>query len=212
VTAISDARRIGGRTLFVAHTRELVHQAFKQFRRLWPDETTGLFLDEEHVTDAHNIVGSVQSLTRHLNRLAPHDFAYLIIEETVLIPSRDRLIVETYKDHVPARKAVAFCVNVRHGEVLAERFRNEGVPARAVSGRMNKAERKACLDAFARGEVRLLCACDLLNEGWDCPDVEVLFMARPTLSKEPTGGVRKVIPGKSRYPRSGEEQGNNQRT
>jgi hypothetical protein len=31
--------------------------------------------------------------------------------------------------------------------------------------------------------VRVLCACDLLNEGWDCPDVEVLFMARPTLSK-----------------------------
>ena len=29
----------------------------------------------------------------------------------------------------------------------------------------------------------MLCACDLLNEGWDCPDVEVLLMARPTLSK-----------------------------
>ena len=27
------------------------------------------------------------------------------------------------------------------------------------------------------------CACDLLNEGWDCPEIEVLFMARPTMSK-----------------------------
>ena len=30
---------------------------------------------------------------------------------------------------------------------------------------------------------RVLCACDLLNEGWDCPDVEVLLMVRPTLSR-----------------------------
>lgn len=32
-------------------------------------------------------------------------------------------------------------------------------------------------------EIQVLCACDLLNEGWDCPETEVLFMARPTMSK-----------------------------
>jgi hypothetical protein len=105
------------------------------------------------------------------------------IEETVMIPSRDQLIVETYRDHFPGRKAVAFCVNVRHAEELAERFRTEGIAARGVSGKMIPADRKACLEAFTRGELRVLCACDLLNEGWDCPDVEVLLMARPTLSK-----------------------------
>jgi hypothetical protein len=44
-------------------------------------------------------------------------------------------------------------------------------------------DREECLESYARGEIRILCACDLLNEGWDCPDVEVLMMARPTLSK-----------------------------
>jgi superfamily II DNA or RNA helicase len=272
VTAITDARRLGGRTLFVVHTRDLVLQARDQFLKLWPDVSTGLFLDEERETGEYNLVGTIQGLARNLQRFAPEEFAYLIvdeahhataesyqrligyfrprftlgltatpdradglsalevfrnaahrlslreavemgelvpircvrvqtnidlsrvrfnqiqynrrdIEETVLVPARDRLIVETYKDHVPGRKAVAFCVNVRHGEDLAERFRAEGIPARGVSGRMHTTERKACLDAFARGELSVLCACDLLNEGWDCPDVEVLLMARPTLSK-----------------------------
>ena len=32
-------------------------------------------------------------------------------------------------------------------------------------------------------ELQVLCACDLLNEGWDCPEIEVLFMARPTMSR-----------------------------
>src|SRR5262245_21572358 len=36
VTAISDARRLGGRTLFVVHTKELVHQAKQRFTELWP--------------------------------------------------------------------------------------------------------------------------------------------------------------------------------
>ncbi len=289
VTALADARLMGGRALFVVHTRDLVHQAVEQFRRHWPEVTTGLFMDEDHDTESHNLVGTVQSLARHLGRFAPEDFDYLIIdeahhatadsyqkllryfrprftlgltatpdradglsalevfrnaahrlslreavekgelvpircvrvrtnvdlshvrfnqvqynrrdiEETVLIPSRDQLIVETYRDHVPGRKAVAFCVNVRHGEELAERFQAAGIAARGVSGRMNAADRKATLEAFARGELRVLCACDLLNEGWDCPDVEVLLMARPTLSKviylQQLGRGTRKAPGK----------------
>src|SRR5262249_54673812 len=58
------------------------------------------------------------------------------IEETIAVPARDQLIVKTYLDHVPNRKAVAFAVNVRHGESLAEAFRSAGVPAQSISGRM----------------------------------------------------------------------------
>jgi hypothetical protein len=61
-------------------------------------------------------------------------------------------------------------------------------------------ERKAALADFALGTVRILCACDLLNEGWDCPDIEVLFMARPTLSKviylQQLGRGTRKAPGK----------------
>jgi superfamily II DNA or RNA helicase len=289
VTSITDARRLGARTLFVAHTRELVHQARKAFRKIWPEVDTGLFLDEVRQTETHNVVASVQSLARHLSRIAPGAFGYLIIdeahhataesyqkllryfspqftlgltatpdradglsalevfrnaahrlslreaveagelvpircvrvqtnvnlsrvrfnqvqynrqdiEESVIVPSRDQLIVDTYSQHVPGRKAVVFCVNVRHGEALADRFREHDIPARSVSGRMTARERQECLEGFAHGDVRVLCACDLLNEGWDCPDVEVLFMARPTLSKviylQQLGRGTRKAPGK----------------
>jgi superfamily II DNA or RNA helicase len=102
--------------------------------------------------------------------------------------------------HVPRRKAVAFCVNIRHGEALAELFRKAGVPARSVSGRMPRADREKYLPQFQQGELRVLCACEILNEGWDCPDVEVLLMARPTLSRviymQQLGRGTRKAPGK----------------
>ena len=122
------------------------------------------------------------------------------IEETIAIPARDRLIVDTYLEHVPGRKAVAFAVNVRHGEDLAAEFRRSGVAAASVSGRMPNRERDQHLQAFAEGRLRVLCACDILNEGWDCPDIEVLLMARPTLSRviylQQIGRGTRKAPGK----------------
>lgn len=81
------------------------------------------------------------------------------------------------------RRTVAFCANVLHGERLAARFRAAGVSAESVSGRDKDSRRQEILNGFGRGEIHVLCACDILNEGWDCPAVEVLFMARPTLSR-----------------------------
>ena len=66
---------------FVAHTRELVLQARGQFFKLWPDVSTGLFLDEEREIEEYNLVRTVQSLSRHLSQFTPEDFDYLIIDE-----------------------------------------------------------------------------------------------------------------------------------
>jgi superfamily II DNA or RNA helicase len=289
VVAIADAKRLGGRTLFVAHRQELVTQAYQHLRELWPEATRGLFMGDVHDRDEHNIAASIQSIVEHVDDFLPSAFQYLIIDEahhaaaptykrllayfrpqfvlgltatpdradgqsileifrdcahrlslreavergelapircirvltnvdlsrvrfnqvqynrqdievTVMIPQRDRLIVDTYRNHVPGRKAVAFCVNIRHGEALAELFQIAGVPARSVSGRMPRADREEYLAQFRRGDLRVLCACDILNEGWDCPDVEVLLMARPTLSKviymQQLGRGTRKAPGK----------------
>ena len=45
VTAVSDAKRCGGRVLFVAHTMELVNQAYGTFKNLWSEVTVGKYAD-----------------------------------------------------------------------------------------------------------------------------------------------------------------------
>lgn len=81
IAAISDAKRLGGRVLFLAHRQELVTQAFDAFQQVWPEESVGLFMGDRRDLDCFNIAGSVQSLTERLKTFKPDTFRYLIIDE-----------------------------------------------------------------------------------------------------------------------------------
>ena len=105
------------------------------------------------------------------------------LESKIYVPERNRLIVDTWLQYVRDKRTVVFCASVKHAEQIAELFREEGIRAASVSGSMKQSERKEFQDKFVGREVQVLCACDLLSEGWDCPETEVLFMARPTMSK-----------------------------
>jgi len=271
-TAVLDAKRCGGRVLFIAHTQELVDQATKRFRELWVNTTVGRYCDVVKQPRAHVVCGSVQSVALHLEDFKDDDFDYLIVDEAhhaaadtyqkvlsyfkpaftlgltatperaddksildifkntahkldiqtaveigelvpvrcirihtnidltkvrfnsvqynirdleskIYVPERNKLIVDTWMQYVRDKRTVVFCASVKHAEQIAEMFREQGIKAAAVSGGMKQSERREFQEKFVNREIQVLCACDLLNEGWDCPEIEVLFMARPTMSK-----------------------------
>ena len=273
VTAVMDAKRCSGRTLFLAHTQELVNQAAETFRKLWPSVTVGRYMESIKQPNAHVVCGSVQSVALHLDSFKDTAFDYLIVDEAhhaaadtykkvlsyfkpaftlgltatpertddnkvildifkntahkldiqtaveigelvpvrcirihtnidlskvrfnsvqynirdleskIYVPERNRLIVDTWLQYVRNKRTVVFCASVKHAEQIAGLFREAGIRAASVSGGMKQSERKEFQDKFVSREIQVLCACDLLNEGWDCPEIEVLFMARPTISK-----------------------------
>lgn len=213
VTAVLDAKRMGGRMLFLAHTQELVEQAVETFQALWSEAEVSRYLETVKELDARVVCGSVQSVALHLDRFKDDEFNYPIIDEAhhaaadtyqkVLVffkpaftlgltatPERNRLIVDTWLQYAQGRRTVVFCASAWHAEEIATLLREAGVPAVAVSGGMKCSEREEFQDKFVRREILALCACDLLNEGWDCPEIEVLFMARPTVqsSVHPAAG------------------------
>lgn len=82
------------------------------------------------------------------------------------------------------RLTVAYGVDVAHAEALAAALNSlRSGSARAVSGQTDDSERAALLAAFGRGEFQFLCNCDLLVEGWDCPEVACVAVVRPTRSR-----------------------------
>jgi superfamily II DNA or RNA helicase len=90
---------------------------------------------------------------------------------------------------IGTRPTVLFCPDVGSSEAAADAItklaadRGVEITARAVSGRMSREARRETLDAYARGEFQVLCCCDLLIEGWDCPRVKCVVVMRPTKSR-----------------------------
>mgnify|MGYP000746896120 FL=1 len=105
------------------------------------------------------------------------------LESELFIPERNQLIVDTYLRYVNGKKTVIFCASVDHAAEIAKLLRDNGVKAEAVSGRDWVEIRDKILKDYETESTNVLCACDLLNEGWDSPHTKVLFMARPTMSK-----------------------------
>lgn len=269
---VLDAKSVGKRTLFLAHTKELVQQGYENFSKLWPEASCGRYYEEYHDTDEDIICASIQSVARNLDDFDPYAFGYLVIDEChhasaetyqkilsyfktsftlgltatperadgedllkifqniahkldiqeavesgvlvpvrciriktnidlrdvringfkynaldletkIQVPSRNQLIVDTYLEYVKDKSTVVFCTSVRHADQIAALFRESGVEAYSVSGSTKPVERKKLLRDYENGKIKVLCACDLLNEGWDSPHTSVLFMARPTMSK-----------------------------
>lgn len=105
------------------------------------------------------------------------------LESKLFIPERNQLIVDTCLKYVNGKKTVIFCASVDHAAEIAKLLRDNGVKAEAVSGRDRVEVWEKILKDYETGSTNVLCACDLLNEGWDSPHTTVLFMARPTMSK-----------------------------
>jgi len=79
-------------------------------------------------------------------------------------------------------RALAFCVDKAHARVVAERLTALGLAARVLTDETPREERDRAKGDLTVGKVRVLCVVDLFNEGVDIPDVNTLFLFRPTES------------------------------
>lgn len=88
------------------------------------------------------------------------------------------------------RPTIIFTAGVQAAIHLSEAFKERGVSVAHVSGQMKKAERKATLAAFERGDFLILINCQVLTEGYDAPHVSCVCICRPT--KSPTMFVQQA--------------------
>jgi len=83
----------------------------------------------------------------------------------------------------PARmRALGFCVSVEHAHFMAERFRARGLRAEALDASTPADLRQAALRRLQSGELQILFAVDLFNEGLDIPSIDTVLLLRPTES------------------------------
>lgn len=109
-------------------------------------------------------------------------------------------IVTAVDKHARDRKTIIFVVSVRQAQETAEALCASGLKATWVAGVTPKAQRRQRLAALESGEVTHIVNALLLVEGFDCPSVDCILMARPTQSKplyiQVIGRGLRIAPGK----------------
>jgi superfamily II DNA or RNA helicase/transposase len=114
------------------------------------------------------------------------DYLSTDLQKSVIVPSRDQLIVDVLKKYfvgtgIGFKSGLIFCVSIKHANSLAKRMEEHGISCKAVSGKdKNSSE---YIEKYQNGEIQFLTTCSLLNEGWDSPRTSIIVMARPTMSK-----------------------------
>ncbi|MBR7833478.1 DEAD/DEAH box helicase family protein [Actinospica durhamensis] len=117
-----------------------------------------------------------------------HSYGLAELNTKLFLPQRDEAIRDELADIWGATtnpRAIVFCRTKEHAERLADLLRR--VPrwsdAQAIHDGLSLRERQQRLIAFRAGTVPILTAVDILNEGVDVPDVNILCFARVTHSR-----------------------------
>lgn len=91
-------------------------------------------------------------------------------------------VVDHYKRVANGRSGVTFAVGVEEAIATCEAFRAAGVSAEVVTAKTPDELRARIIKRFREGLIQQLVNVDLFGEGFDLPSVEVVSLARPTMS------------------------------
>lgn len=91
-------------------------------------------------------------------------------------------LLDTYFKYANGKKGIIYTINKRHNEHVCNMFLDAGIITKAIDSDTNPEERNRIVKDFKNGNVQILCNVNIFSEGFDCPDVEFIQLARPTKS------------------------------
>ena len=91
-------------------------------------------------------------------------------------------VIQNYRKLADGKQAIVYCHRVDFSKQVADAFRQEGIAAEHADAKTSKVEREKIMSDFRSGALKVLCNVDLISEGFNVPDCEVVILLRPTES------------------------------
>lgn len=91
-------------------------------------------------------------------------------------------ILKTWLEKGENKQTILFAPSIAMSKKFAKEFNQNGIKAEHIDGKMKKADRKETLEAFRKGEIKVICNVDLISEGFDMSDADCVILTRPTES------------------------------
>ncbi len=136
------------------------------FSATMPPEITRLtkqFLKDPVRIEATRPATTAETITQHLVRLPTSD------------PKAKRTALRMLIGADDVRNGIVFCNRKSEVDIVAKSLKAHGLDAAPIHGDLDQQTRMRTLEAFRKGELKLLCASDVAARGLDVPDVSHVF-------------------------------------
>lgn len=161
----------------------------KKLESIFGSYKTGLSLIqamEEGIVAQANVYRIETNIDLSHVRFNGKDYINADLEKSIRVTSRNELIVNVLQEYfcdgeIANRQGIIFCVNTKHTVEMEKLLNASGISAKSYTGQSKNADK--IMSDFKDKKIRFLCACNMISEGWDYPELGILVMARPTLSK-----------------------------
>lgn len=120
-----------------------------------------------------------------LPRLSGKSVTVRDLNKRLFLPQRDDAVISCIMREsadIPEPRILIFSPSKKHAVLFAKLLTNAGVPA-ACASTDKKQDRNRILLDFSAGKIKALTAVDVLNEGIDFPDTNMLVFLRATHSR-----------------------------
>lgn len=91
-------------------------------------------------------------------------------------------VLKTWLEKGGNKQTILFAPSIAMSKTFAKEFKQNGIKAEHIDGLTKKADRKAILEAFREGKIKVICNVDLISEGFDMSDADCVILTRPTES------------------------------
>lgn len=92
------------------------------------------------------------------------------------------VVSESIKMAEQRKSWLFFCTGVNHAYHIRDQLRAHWISAETITGQTPMAERSEIIRKFKSGQITALTNANVLTTGFDHPDIDMIVMARPTMS------------------------------
>ena len=179
------------------------------FDVLLQSEDIQWFIDKGWLSDFEYVSAKPDSLMMHQigglqKRGADGDYQTKEMATVMDVPESIAHLYDSYEAFAQGKKGIVYAINQEHARHIAAYYQSKGVNCAVIDSTTPTKERDAIVEAYKtslwgqaprqsatwglapevsrKGQVDVIVNVDIFSEGFDCPEVEFIQLARPTLS------------------------------
>ena len=149
--------------------------------------TVQTFIDKGWLSDFEYVSASPESRVMKEIRLlkkrgADGDYQTKELATVMDVPASIEHLYKTYRQFASGRKGIVYAIDREHARHITDYYGSHGVSCAMIDSKTPAAERQRIVERYKAQEIDVLVNVDIFSEGYDCPEVEFIQLARPTLS------------------------------